>query len=465
MELLAWTALFAPAAAVVAIGLLGDRVDRCRAGLIAAGATGLSFLCTLGIFVDLLGREPEERTELSTLWTWLTAGDLRVGAEILIDPLSVFMMLVVTGVGFLILVYAIGYMAGDLEERRYHAYKALFVFSMLLLVMAGNLLLLLAGWGLVGLSSYLLINYWHQRPGPGGRGQEGVHHERRRRRDLRARALHPRSADRLPRLRHRLRGGTGGARGGVDARRARRARAPGRRGRQVRAGSAPHLAPGRDGGPDAGQRPHPRGDDGDRRRLPDRAHEPALRAGDRRAGARGDPRSGHAPRRRADRARTDGHQAGHRLLDDEPDRLHVRRRRARRLRRGHVPPDDARLLQGAVLHGRRRRHPRALRRAGHPQHGRARRASCPGPTARSSSARWRWPRSRPSPASSPRTRSSSSAIDSGSLGVDPLGIGIVGRVPDRRSTRSASCSSSSSASRRPSSASTCTGSASRGRSR
>jgi NADH-quinone oxidoreductase subunit L len=73
------------------------------------------------------------------------------------------MMLVVSGVGFLILAYAVGYMHGDVEERRYHAYKALFVFSMLLLVQSGNLLLLLAGWGLVGLSSYLLINFWHAR--------------------------------------------------------------------------------------------------------------------------------------------------------------------------------------------------------------------------------------------------------------------------------------------------------------
>jgi NADH-quinone oxidoreductase subunit L len=72
-------------------------------------------------------------------------------------------MLVVSGVGFLILSYAVGYMHGDEEERRYHAYKALFVFSMLLLVQAGNLLLLLAGWGMVGLSSYLLINFWHFR--------------------------------------------------------------------------------------------------------------------------------------------------------------------------------------------------------------------------------------------------------------------------------------------------------------
>ena len=114
----------------------------------------------------LLGEHPEERTHSSTLWTWLSAGDLRFGAQILVDPLSVFMMLVVSGVGFLILSYAVGYMHGDAEERRYHAYKALFVFSMLLLVQAGNLLLLLAGWGMVGLSSYLLINFWHQRRAP-----------------------------------------------------------------------------------------------------------------------------------------------------------------------------------------------------------------------------------------------------------------------------------------------------------
>src|SRR5437868_1450007 len=74
------------------------------------------------------------------------------------------MMLIVSGVGGLIVLYSIGYMDGDDEERRYFAYMALFVFSMLLLVQGGNLLLLLAGWGLVGLSSYLLIGFWHHRP-------------------------------------------------------------------------------------------------------------------------------------------------------------------------------------------------------------------------------------------------------------------------------------------------------------
>ena len=163
MEARAWPGLFTPAAAVGAIALAGERLDRFAAGVLAAASTGVSFLCSLVVFVVLLGREHDDRSELSTLWTWLSAGDLEIGVEILIDPLSVFMMLVVSGVGFLILSYAVGYMHGDAEERRYHAYKALFVFSMLLLVQSGNLLLLLAGWGMVGLSSYLLINFWHAR--------------------------------------------------------------------------------------------------------------------------------------------------------------------------------------------------------------------------------------------------------------------------------------------------------------
>ena len=84
--------------------------------------------------------------------------------SILVDPLSIVMMLVVSGVGGLIVAYSIGYMDGDDEERRYFAYMSIFVFAMLMLVEAGNLLLLLVGWGLVGLASYLLIGFWHHRP-------------------------------------------------------------------------------------------------------------------------------------------------------------------------------------------------------------------------------------------------------------------------------------------------------------
>jgi NADH-quinone oxidoreductase subunit L len=164
MTIAAWICLASPAVAVVLIALAGDRIPRFAAGVLASLAAFVSFVASVICLVVLLGEEPEERVDHgSTLWTWLSAGDFRIGLDIVVDPLSVFMMLVVSGVGFLILSYAVGYMRGDVEERRYHAYKALFLFSMLLLVQSGNLLLLLAGWGMVGLSSYLLINFWHQR--------------------------------------------------------------------------------------------------------------------------------------------------------------------------------------------------------------------------------------------------------------------------------------------------------------
>ena len=91
--------------------------------------------------------------------------ELRAPASsLLVDPLSMLMMLIVSGVGSLIVMYSIGYMDGEDEERRYFAYMAIFVFSMLLLVESANLVLLLAGWGLVGLASYLLIGFHHERP-------------------------------------------------------------------------------------------------------------------------------------------------------------------------------------------------------------------------------------------------------------------------------------------------------------
>jgi NADH-quinone oxidoreductase subunit L len=171
MQIAAWIALFSPAAGVLLITLAGNRINGQLAGWIASLSALVSFVCSLVVFSILLGKDPEERAEqASTLYTWISTGadrltddGFRAGLTISIDSLSVFMMLVVSGVGFLILSYAVGYLRGDDEERRYHAYKALFLFSMLLLVQAGNLILLLAGWGLVGLSSYLLINFWHHR--------------------------------------------------------------------------------------------------------------------------------------------------------------------------------------------------------------------------------------------------------------------------------------------------------------
>ncbi|HEX3267327.1 MAG TPA: NADH-quinone oxidoreductase subunit L [Gaiellaceae bacterium] len=160
----AWTCLLVPLGAALAITLAGNRITRRAAGYLATGSVAVSFVAAVVTFAVLLGDSPHDRSHPSTLWSWLTAGQLDFGLRILVDPLSVFMMLVVSGVGMLIVAYSIGYMDGDDEERRYFAYMALFVFSMLLLVQGGNLLMLLVGWGLVGLSSYLLIGFWHDRP-------------------------------------------------------------------------------------------------------------------------------------------------------------------------------------------------------------------------------------------------------------------------------------------------------------
>jgi NADH-quinone oxidoreductase subunit L len=160
----AWICLLSPLAAAGLITLAGERISRRAAGYLATLSCFVAFGGAVASFIGLLGREGEERDVVSTAWTWLAGGSYRSGLEILVDPLSIFMMLVVSGVGALIVGYSIGYMDGDAEERRYFAYMALFVFSMLLLVQAGNLLLLLAGWGMVGLCSYLLIGYWHERP-------------------------------------------------------------------------------------------------------------------------------------------------------------------------------------------------------------------------------------------------------------------------------------------------------------
>jgi NADH-quinone oxidoreductase subunit L len=164
MILAAWICLLSPLAAALAITLAGNRLSRRGAGFLSTASVAVSFVAAVVAFVALLGDSPDDRSHYSTLWSWLTAGQLDFGLRILVDPLSTFMMLVVAGVGALIVAYSIGYMDGDDEERRYFAYMALFVFSMLLLVQGGNLLMLLVGWGLVGLSSYLLIGFWHERP-------------------------------------------------------------------------------------------------------------------------------------------------------------------------------------------------------------------------------------------------------------------------------------------------------------
>jgi NADH-quinone oxidoreductase subunit L len=159
----AWLCLFAPLAGTLSITAGGVRISRRAAGWLSTTSVFVAFGGAVWSFFGLRAHGSEHGS-LSTAWVWLQAGTFKAGLTVLVDPLSTMMMLIVSGVGGLIVLYSIGYMDGDDEERRYFAYMSLFVFSMLLLVEGGNLLLLLAGWGLVGLSSYLLIGFWHERP-------------------------------------------------------------------------------------------------------------------------------------------------------------------------------------------------------------------------------------------------------------------------------------------------------------
>jgi NADH-quinone oxidoreductase subunit L len=158
----AWLCLLAPLVGTILILFGGSWIPHVVAGWIATTSVFVAFGGAVWAFFSLRSQSGHHG-EITTAWTWLQSGSFHVSLQLLVDPLSTMMMLIVSGVGGLIVLYSIGYMDGDDEERRYFAYIAFFVFSMLLLVEGGNLLMLLVGWGLVGLSSYLLIGFWHER--------------------------------------------------------------------------------------------------------------------------------------------------------------------------------------------------------------------------------------------------------------------------------------------------------------
>jgi NADH-quinone oxidoreductase subunit L len=160
----AWICLLAPLGAVLAIALGGNRLPRRAAGYLATGSTAISFAAAASALLSTLGHSASQRHHVTTAFGLIETHAFSIKLNLLVDPLALVMMLVVSGVGSLIVAYSIGYMKGEREERRYFAYIAFFVFSMLLLVEAANFFVLLVGWGLVGLSSYLLIGFWHERP-------------------------------------------------------------------------------------------------------------------------------------------------------------------------------------------------------------------------------------------------------------------------------------------------------------
>jgi NADH-quinone oxidoreductase subunit L len=133
------------------------------AGWIGTAAIFLAFLAALGALISLQGHASDHRQIVSSLWNYASTVGIDAQMSILVDPLSVFMILVVSGVSTLIHLYSISYMDKDRGFVRYFSYLNFFVFSMLLLVLAGNFLLLIVGWAFVGAASYLLISFWYRR--------------------------------------------------------------------------------------------------------------------------------------------------------------------------------------------------------------------------------------------------------------------------------------------------------------
>ena len=163
MIAMAWLIPAFPLAAFIVNGLFGRRWLRHATGWIAVAAVAASAVVAIGIFLEVLGGA--ERTTVS-LYQWIGVGEFKVNVAALIDPLSSVMLLVVTVVGTLIFIFANGYMAHDHGVHRFFTWFSLFVFAMLILVMADNYLLMFVGWEGVGLCSYLLIGFWFERHEP-----------------------------------------------------------------------------------------------------------------------------------------------------------------------------------------------------------------------------------------------------------------------------------------------------------
>jgi len=159
----AWIVLIAPLAGFLVIALTWKVLPWKVHGWIGTLAITASFAAAVATFVSLQGRGEEEKQVVSTAWDYAVANGVDAQVSILIDPLSVLMILVVSGVSALIHLYSVSYMASDRGYTRFFAYLNFFVFSMLLLVLAANFLLLIIGWAFVGAASYFLISFWYRR--------------------------------------------------------------------------------------------------------------------------------------------------------------------------------------------------------------------------------------------------------------------------------------------------------------
>src|SRR3954453_4395118 len=168
---LLWLVIALPLAGA-AVLLIGGRYTDKWGHLLGTLLPIGSFVISLAMFISLLGRADDDRQVSQHLYTWFETGHLNVGMDLLYDPLSALFLLLITGVGSLIHVYSIGYMAHDPRRRRFFAYLNLFVAAMLMLGLSENYLALFLGWGGVGLASYLLISFWQHKPSAAAAGKK-----------------------------------------------------------------------------------------------------------------------------------------------------------------------------------------------------------------------------------------------------------------------------------------------------
>ena len=158
-----WLILAFPLAGTIIVSLLWNRLPPRAVGAIASSAILLAFACAVAATLKLQDRPEETRQVTTSLWDYASTAGVNVQLEIFVDPLSMFMCLVVSGVSFLIHVYSTAYLKSDHGYSRYFAYLNFFVFSMLLLVLAGNFVILIVGWAFVGFASYALVSFWYRR--------------------------------------------------------------------------------------------------------------------------------------------------------------------------------------------------------------------------------------------------------------------------------------------------------------
>ena len=167
-----------PLAGFVVLVAVGRRLGDPLAGWVGTVAVLGSFVVACIALAGLLGEPASARHLSEDYFSWITVGGLQVKVGILLDPLSMTMCMFVTGVSALIHLYSIGYMKGDPEFSKFFIYLNLFVFSMLLLVLANNLLVTFVGWEGVGVCSYWLVSFWHERDSAASAGKKAFIYNR-----------------------------------------------------------------------------------------------------------------------------------------------------------------------------------------------------------------------------------------------------------------------------------------------